>query len=146
MRTSLKKCTVSRCGCGPSDCQNWAGFRLRRASTPQEGLCVETDHEAREEISRRPVRKGSWAEGGVGEVLEGCCYNWGRSGGGGWIVLEGEGEERYLLGSRVRGSSSVALSRSTSSTTSWRWDSGSSASSPFMSLVVAFIGFVPRVL
>ena len=69
--TNLKKCIVSKCGCGPSDCQNWPGLRLRRASTPQEGLCVETDQDAREDISRRPEREGSWAEG-VRVLDRGC--------------------------------------------------------------------------
>jgi len=41
------------CGWGPSDCQYCEVEGLRRAATPQPGLCVETVHEAREEISRR---------------------------------------------------------------------------------------------
>ena len=52
--------------------------------------------------------------------------------------------EEEVLGSRVKGSSSVALSRSTSSTTSCRCDAGSSASSP-LSAVVSFIEFMPLI-
>ena len=47
-----------------------------------------------------------------------------------------------VLGSSVKGSSSVALSRSTSSTTSWRCETGSSASSPLLA-VVSSIEFMP---
>jgi len=46
------------CGCGPSDCQYSDGFVLRRAATPQPGLCVETVHEASDEISRRLGGRG----------------------------------------------------------------------------------------
>jgi len=53
MLTSLKKWIFSVCGCGPSDCQNWVGDGCRRAVVPQEGLCVETVQDAREEISLR---------------------------------------------------------------------------------------------
>lgn len=61
--TSLKKCRVSVCGCGPSDCQYWAGDGLRSAGTPKPGLCVDTVHEARLVISRRFGGSGGEGEG-----------------------------------------------------------------------------------
>lgn len=53
IETRLKKCSVRICGWGPSDCQKSEGEGLRRAATPQPGLCVDTVQDAREEISRR---------------------------------------------------------------------------------------------
>lgn len=47
------------CGCGPSDCQKSEGDGLRRAATPQPGLCVDTVQDAREEISRRLAGMGA---------------------------------------------------------------------------------------
>jgi len=53
---------------------------------------------------------GDFAEvGGEGEVL-----------GLGWLVWDGCGGRGRVLGSRVRGSSSVSSSKSASSTISWR--------------------------
>lgn len=45
---------LSRCGCGPSDCQNWHVSGERKAATPLPGLALLTVQEAREEISLRP--------------------------------------------------------------------------------------------
>ncbi len=58
-------------------------------------------------------------------------YLQGREGGDIGGVVED------VLGSRVKGSSSVALSISTSSTTSWRCGIGLSASSPLWAVVVS---------
>lgn len=58
MATSLKKCSVNVCGCGPSDCQYCDGEGFRSAATPLPGLDVETVQEAREEISRRLAGRG----------------------------------------------------------------------------------------
>ena len=58
MATSLKKWRLSVCGCGPSDCQYCSGEGLRRAATPHPGLCVETVHDASDEISRRLLGSG----------------------------------------------------------------------------------------
>ena len=68
IETSLKKCSVSRWGCGPSDCQSWARSGLRRAATPEPGLAVVTVHEASEEISLRPGGGngvGSWSSSSI---------------------------------------------------------------------------------
>lgn len=54
MWTSLKKCIVRVCGCGPSDCQNVDEVGARRAEVPQVGLWVETWKEARALMLRRP--------------------------------------------------------------------------------------------
>ena len=53
----------SRCGCGPSDCQNSAVDGLRSCGMLQPGLLEPTVQEAREEISLRPGGRGG--EGGV---------------------------------------------------------------------------------
>lgn len=70
--TSLKKWMFSRCGCGPSDCQNRLVEGARSCGTAQPGFAVETVHDARPEMSLKcggsgggPVIGGSGSDGPV---------------------------------------------------------------------------------